>query len=93
MSSGTWAALANPGALVTAAAAVSGDLVVGVRGGAAQYAGAADHAALAPNANVLDAQYCANRVRVMDGALMKLACEIWALEDAILLGKADLPKV
>jgi hypothetical protein len=54
---------------------------------------AADHAALAPSADVLDAQYCANRARVMDGALMKLACEIWAMEDAILLGKADLPKV
>ena len=41
-SSGTWAALADPGALVTAAAVgVSGDLVVGLRGGAAQYAGAA----------------------------------------------------
>ncbi len=39
-SSGTWAALANPGALVTAAAVVSGDLAVGMRGGAAQYAGA-----------------------------------------------------
>ena len=54
---------------------------------------AADHAALAPSANTLDAQYCANRALVVDGALMKLACEIWALEDAILLGKADLPKV
>jgi len=41
-SSGTWAALESPGAgaLVTAAAVVSGDLVVGLRGGAAQYAGA-----------------------------------------------------
>jgi len=42
-SSGAWALLANPGGLVTAAffSAVSGDLVVGLRGGAAQYAGAA----------------------------------------------------
>ncbi|HEX2758539.1 MAG TPA: hypothetical protein VHP60_08575, partial [Thermoanaerobaculia bacterium] len=40
-SSGAWALLANPGGLVTAAAVVSGDLVVGLRGGAAQYAGAA----------------------------------------------------
>ena len=40
-SSGAWALLANPGGLVTAAAVVSGDLVVGMRGGAAQYAGAA----------------------------------------------------
>ncbi|MFI5119834.1 MAG: hypothetical protein ACHQM4_05440 [Thermoanaerobaculia bacterium] len=40
-SSGTWTLLASPGGLVTAAAAVSGDLVVGLRGGAAQYAGAA----------------------------------------------------
>ncbi|MGZ5380563.1 MAG: hypothetical protein ACXWFQ_01760, partial [Thermoanaerobaculia bacterium] len=39
-SSGAWALLANPGGLVTAAAVVSGDLVVGMRGGAAQYAGA-----------------------------------------------------
>ncbi|HMA29996.1 MAG TPA: hypothetical protein VKS23_09035 [Thermoanaerobaculia bacterium] len=39
-SSGTWSLLANPGGLVTAAAVVSGDLVVGLRGGAAQYAGA-----------------------------------------------------
>jgi hypothetical protein len=40
-SSGAWALLANPGGLVTAAAVMSGDLVVGLRGGAAQYAGAA----------------------------------------------------
>jgi hypothetical protein len=41
-SSGTWTALANPGALVTAAAVgVFSDLVVGMRGGTAQYAGAA----------------------------------------------------
>ena len=39
-SSGAWALLANPGGLVTAAAVVSGDLVVGLRGGAARYAGA-----------------------------------------------------
>jgi len=40
-SSGTWTILANPGGLVTAAAIVSGDLVVGLHGGAAQYAGSA----------------------------------------------------
>ena len=40
-SSGVWVLLANPGGLVTAAAVVSGDLVVGLRGGAARYAGAA----------------------------------------------------
>ncbi len=40
-SSGAWTLLANPGGFVTAAAVVSGDLVVGLRGGAAQYAGAA----------------------------------------------------
>src|SRR5512141_576880 len=40
-SSGAWALLANPGGLVTAAAVVFGDLVVGLRGGAARYAGAA----------------------------------------------------
>ncbi len=40
-SSGAWALLANPGGLVTAAAVVSGDLVVGMRGSAARYAGAA----------------------------------------------------
>ena len=39
-SSGTWAALANPGASVTAASVYAGDLVVGLRGGAAKYAGA-----------------------------------------------------
>ena len=38
--SGTWSLLANPGGFVTAAAVASGDLVVGLRGGAAQYAGA-----------------------------------------------------
>ncbi len=39
--SGAWTLLANPGGFVTAAAVVSGDLVVGLRGGAARYAGAA----------------------------------------------------
>ena len=42
-SSGAWTLLANPGGLVTAAffSTVSGDIVVGLHGGAAQYAGAA----------------------------------------------------
>ncbi|MGZ6988045.1 MAG: hypothetical protein ACXVH0_03690, partial [Thermoanaerobaculia bacterium] len=40
-SSGTWAALVNPGGSVTAASVYAGDLVVGLRGGAARYAGAA----------------------------------------------------
>jgi len=40
-SSGAWTLLANPGGLVTAAAVVSGDLAVGMQGGAAQYAGSA----------------------------------------------------
>ena len=39
--SGAWTLLANPGGFVTAAAVASGDLVVGLRGGAARYAGAA----------------------------------------------------
>ncbi len=39
-SSGTWAALGSPGGSVTAASVYAGDLVVGLRGGAAQYAGA-----------------------------------------------------
>lgn len=37
---GTWTALGNPGGFVTAASVYAGDLVVGLRGGAAQYAGA-----------------------------------------------------
>jgi hypothetical protein len=40
-SSGTWAALVNPSGSVTAASVYAGDLVVGLRGGAARYAGAA----------------------------------------------------
>jgi hypothetical protein len=40
-SSGTWAALGSPSGSVTAASVYAGDLVVGLRGGAAQYAGAA----------------------------------------------------
>src|ERR1019366_5617952 len=39
-SSGTWAALGSPSGSVTAASVYAGDLVVGLRGGAAQYAGA-----------------------------------------------------
>ncbi len=38
-SSGTWTALTNPGGGVTAACVYSADLVVGLRGGAARYAG------------------------------------------------------
>ena len=38
--SGTWTALTSPGGAVTAACVYSGDLVVGLRGGAARYAGA-----------------------------------------------------
>ena len=37
--SGTWAALTGPGGIVTAACVYSGDLVVGMHGGAARYAG------------------------------------------------------
>jgi hypothetical protein len=37
--SGTWTALTSPGGVVTAACVYSGDLVVGLRGGAARYAG------------------------------------------------------
>ncbi|MEO8587226.1 MAG: hypothetical protein ABI584_13765 [Acidobacteriota bacterium] len=36
---GSWTALTNPGGAVTAACVFSGDLVVGLRGGAARYAG------------------------------------------------------
>ena len=39
--SGTWTPLSDPGGLVTAMAVVSGNLVVGLRGGASQYSGAA----------------------------------------------------
>jgi hypothetical protein len=38
-SSGTWAPLGNPGGSVTAASVYAGDLVVGLRGGAARYTG------------------------------------------------------
>ncbi len=37
--SGTWTALTNPGGVATAACVYSGDLVVGLRGGAARYTG------------------------------------------------------
>jgi hypothetical protein len=37
--SGTWSALSGPGGTVTAACVYSGDLVVGLRGGAARYTG------------------------------------------------------
>lgn len=37
--SGTWTALSSPGGAVTAACVYSGDLVVGLRGGAARYTG------------------------------------------------------
>src|SRR5512140_451768 len=42
--SGTWTALTSPGGAVTAACVYSGDLVVGLRGGAARYTGSAVNA-------------------------------------------------
>ena len=54
---------------------------------------AANHKALGGSGNVMEATYCAKRAKVMDHALGMLACEIWALEEQIIIGKADLPKV
>ena len=54
---------------------------------------AALQASLDGGANILDAQYCAERAKVMHDALASMSCEIWALEDQIALGRVDLPKV
>jgi hypothetical protein len=54
---------------------------------------AVNHMALAPDANIMDAIYVANRAQVLENGLALLACEIWAIEDSIILGKDDLPKV
>jgi hypothetical protein len=64
-SSGTWAALGNPGGSVTAASVYAGDLVVGLRGGAAQYAGAS----VTPISTGLPVTSTVQTLRVANGAL------------------------
>ena len=54
---------------------------------------AADFKALGGGADVMEDTYCAKRAKVMNDALGLMACEIWALEEQIIIGKADLPKV